>query len=484
MLLTTVVSPMALVAFANELMNLAPSAAADTESPGDASAFANLLIDVEASEETAPVEAAEAERTDRPSWLIPARRFAAEPIEEAEPEQKVSLDLAFPTYTVPPVIDVCKVPVSIEVPEIGPIVLPESAAQSNETIPAPPAEAKLVDEPLAALQGPAQVQQSAANEMESPLQEPVAPVAGRKADLKETRQQTKPRKEANASLVIPQPAPLPAAVIESPESQPDTRTPQAPQPASRTEPTGASTFATPAKIVLDAMIRPEAPSVAVVDFEAPVRIAASTIAPAAETKQQFADSSDGEQTQQELTHGQVPAFRQAAPGGASEATPVQGHAVAAPSASFSAMPSRDRADVARTVFPETKEQPPATPLKRMEVRIPNPQSDVVVHVQEHKGAVQVTVRTDDARTAGAIATHLPELSHDLGQQGFHSTLWTPEGLSEGMQPASKSSTASDPSDLTNSGNTGEQSRNHRDRDHDTEQRRRRAPQEDLEEYLW
>jgi hypothetical protein len=149
-------------------------------------------------------------------------------------------------------------------------------------------------------------------------------------------------------------------------------------------------------------------------------------------------------------------------------------------------PSRETNNTARAEYVEQKE-PPTTaapsPLKRIEVRIPDSRSNVVVQVQEQKGGVQVTVRTDDARTAGDIAAHLPELQRDLGQQGFRAAAWTSDAVGDGARHEVRSASGSDAPDNADTGG-GERSQNKRDWETDSEQRRRKAPQQDFEEELW
>jgi hypothetical protein len=67
-----------------------------------------------------------------------------------------------------------------------------------------------------------------------------------------------------------------------------------------------------------------------------------------------------------------------------------------------------------------------TPLKQMDLRIPDANGDVVVRLQERAGSVHVSVRTNDSVVANNIQDRLPELTRTLDRQGFEAETWTPK----------------------------------------------------------
>jgi hypothetical protein len=77
-----------------------------------------------------------------------------------------------------------------------------------------------------------------------------------------------------------------------------------------------------------------------------------------------------------------------------------------------------------------------------------------------------------------MAAHLPELTRDLGRQGFGAETWTP--ASAGTQ-GERLPTAKEPSGHAD---TRDSWRQQNERQQDPDQRRKQAPQDDFEEYLW
>jgi hypothetical protein len=65
-----------------------------------------------------------------------------------------------------------------------------------------------------------------------------------------------------------------------------------------------------------------------------------------------------------------------------------------------------------------------SPLKQMDLRIPDANGDVLVRLQERAGSVHVSVRTSDSVVANNIQDRLPELTRTLDKQGFEAETWT------------------------------------------------------------
>jgi hypothetical protein len=90
--------------------------------------------------------------------------------------------------------------------------------------------------------------------------------------------------------------------------------------------------------------------------------------------------------------------------------------------------SHDPAAPQAPLAPEMHEAPQGeqTPLKRLELRIPDANGGgVTVRVQERAGAVQVSVRSNDAQLASGVAEHLPDLARTLDRQGYRSEMRIP-----------------------------------------------------------
>lgn len=129
---------------------------------------------------------------------------------------------------------------------------------------------------------------------------------------------------------------------------------------------------------------------------------------------------------------------------------------------------------------------PKTPLKQIEVRIPDANGDVTVRLQERAGALQVTVRSADTQVAGSIAEGLPELSRNLDQQGFQAETWTPQpGSGETVEASARpESTITEQSGFENE--DSQRQRNSQDNPEQQEEkhkRPKRPTEEEFEEYL-
>jgi hypothetical protein len=149
------------------------------------------------------------------------------------------------------------------------------------------------------------------------------------------------------------------------------------------------------------------------------------------------------------------------------------------------------------VQPDEKLRPAAerTPLKQIDLRIPDANGDVTVRVQERAGAVQVTVRSADAQLAGGVAETLPDLARGLDREGFRAETWTPQTLKladvradEHALGAGVIHTAELDSGIRAEQSKAEDKQNQSQREPDwqdePERRRKRPQEEDFKEYLW
>ena len=100
------------------------------------------------------------------------------------------------------------------------------------------------------------------------------------------------------------------------------------------------------------------------------------------------------------------------------------------STSSAAKPQRPATtEVPRQTVPVVDEkhlQNERTPLKQMDVRIPDSNGDVTVRLQERAGALHVSVRSSDSQIANGVANALPELTRSLDAEGFRAETWTPQ----------------------------------------------------------
>jgi hypothetical protein len=174
--------------------------------------------------------------------------------------------------------------------------------------------------------------------------------------------------------------------------------------------------------------------------------------------------------------------------------------------------STDRAHTARATVAEqapqtnrTAEDPRSataekTPLKTVEVRIPDGAGGVTVRMQERAGSVQVSVRSADPNLASKVAEGLPDLTRTLDRQGFRAEMWTPQETKLGAadsiarpetmihRHSEAASSIQAEAGQTEFGQSEQDNNQHRQRkpDWEEEQNERRRPrsEENFEEYLW
>jgi hypothetical protein len=155
------------------------------------------------------------------------------------------------------------------------------------------------------------------------------------------------------------------------------------------------------------------------------------------------------------------------------------------------------APVRPAAVPEENPLPGAerTPLKQLDLRIPDANGGVTVRVQERAGAVQVTVRSVDTQLASGVAEALPELRRGLDREGFRAETWTPQTARLTEPGVDEHSIATGVLHIPDPGSSirAEQTRAEDDpaqsqrepewRD-EPERRRKRQQEEDFKEYLW
>jgi hypothetical protein len=135
-----------------------------------------------------------------------------------------------------------------------------------------------------------------------------------------------------------------------------------------------------------------------------------------------------------------------------------------------------------------------TPLKQIDVRIPDPNGDVTVRLQERAGSLHVSVRSSDSQIATRVANGLPDLTRTLDREGFHAETWTPRGspvtdirAHDPLGPVTIARVETQPITHADQSQTedgrGENQREP-DRQEQQDKRRKRQSEEDFKENLW
>jgi hypothetical protein len=488
---------MALVAFANELLvALAPSMTTGKDaSTAEAPLFTDILTDAETSmsleEENTPAP----QKQDPPVWMLMPTAHAfpvavPEPPKAPEPVNEVAESTSRIGEHKLPVATPETLPAQPELARPGEVAFSEHLKEDDT----PAVE---VDVQAAATDPAADLPSAPTPDPEADIKRavPSAPVSGSEAWAPPSRiKAPEPERKRAAALLDPadcglQPTPihreqsLPRQELPIPPDAPTARTPANPQPTTsiqrlveRAEPSPVQPI--PTRIAFDALIRPEPPQENIAD-KAPALQPDAPVARAAAIKADMAGSQGSSGDAEPFEEQPRPAMDAPPRQSAIPAALLTHHSVVHERSAPSTPP--ETAQAPRTTFidiePKGMPATPSGPLKHMEVRIPNAQGNVVVQVLEQKGAMQVTVRTDDHRAAGDIATHLPELTHELKQQGFRAETWTPQTW---IDQARQGSTAKE---STYAGNSDTEHRHTGRESDEPDHRRKRPPQEDAEEYL-
>ncbi|HYP09264.1 MAG TPA: hypothetical protein VER03_23775 [Bryobacteraceae bacterium] len=473
-------SPLALLAIASESASV-PAPAAANEHAVASIAFADLLLDATTAtvpEEGAPTMPA-TDKGTKAFWMGMPPMGASDEM-QALPESSDIVEEEDELVAFVPVSIVAQPPVEPS----APIAIPEfdltpatnegdvaTVSISLAPTPAPAAEAPAPTPTPTTIAGESEREQARELEFENVVIEevektPIKPTATPSAEPAPIIGGALKRVQAPVeSSAIIEPNRAPSAAVET-SPAPTTSEPAIERQARPTPHTAMDALILPAKEQVENSPQPELQTT-----EAPLKPTAISTDKQTSFSRGAGTGTEGEETDR----GKPAAFPTAPP---RPATTFANHMLAQepvtierPAAPVSATPARElerpSAAVARALAVEMPEAPaPAsTPLKRIEIRIPDPLNDVVLQVQERRGAVQVTVRTEDARTANDIATHLPDLTRSLGQQGFRT------------ETAFSGQLSSEQDWKHAPGRRGEA-------DSDSGHRRKPQPQEDFEEYLW
>ena len=199
-----------------------------------------------------------------------------------------------------------------------------------------------------------------------------------------------------------------------------------------------------APVILEALVTPKSAGVDVAPSNEPLptqvvdqssrQTVASELTLAAElelrpasfetTSQRDPESSNKDEHSETPTQENTPAI--------DKATPFANVAATSSSITKAERPATTEAPRAPPPLIDEKHlQTERTPLKQMDVRIPDSNGDVTVRLQERAGSLHVSVRSSDSQMASGVANALPELTRALDTEGFRAETWTPQANSFG-----------------------------------------------------